>query len=65
MTAKKWARKDPKEGSSAPTTTASGNNTVQATSSQKKKKTWDSFEVICYSCNKKGHYAKDYTKTKN
>ena len=67
---KKWqwkeqAKKDYKKGSPTSTANASGSNAIQATSGQKKKKTRDAFEVICYSCNKKGHYAKDYTEAKN
>lgn len=42
---------------------ASVNKAVQAIGDKKKKR--DDFKVTCFSCNEKGHYAKDYTKPKN
>ena len=48
-----------------------GANTARAAKSQKKKQRdgqepkKDTFEVICYNCNKKGHYSKNCIEQKN
>lgn len=48
-----------------PATITLGSNAISITGGQKMKKTQKNFEITCYSCNKKTHFAKDYTKPKN
>ncbi len=60
-------RQEGRDGSPA----AMGANVSQATEGQKKKRRngqgpkRDISEIICYNCNKKGHYSKDCTELKN
>ncbi len=64
---RKQDRREGQDGSSAIT----GTNATQAIKGQKKKRhdgqgpKMDISEITCYNCNKKGHYSRDCTETKN
>lgn len=59
---RKWDRQGwPRDSSIAATKANAALATTTGNSGQKKKNTQDASKITCYSCNKKGHFASDYT----
>ena len=60
---KKWRFREKKERSED--ILATGDNAIDVSKKKKKKRDCDTSEVMCYNCNKKGHFANICTKPKN